>query len=124
MPNKKKNKMDKDIITECSIDNECAKPVDLKECIDSARCDDPQFCVAYDELRQARLIARSLIKLRKGKDWTRAELAKAAGCSVSSIARLENPQDCRKNLALLMRAATALDAQLKLDILPNKKTSN
>jgi DNA-binding XRE family transcriptional regulator len=74
---------------------------------------DPEFVAAAHKLEPGYQIAR----LRIQRGLTQAQLAKMVGTRQPSIARLENGTST-PSLSFLERIATALDAQIELQIVP------
>ena len=74
---------------------------------------DPEFVAAAHKLEPGYQIAR----LRIQRGLTQAQLAEMVGTRQPSIARLENGTST-PSLSFLERIATALDAQIELQIVP------
>ncbi len=75
---------------------------------------------AYDELEPEFEIVRQIIDLRIKRKMTQAQLAKRVGTAQPNIARLENRRAPSKEIDLLRRVATALDAKLEVRLVPRK----
>ncbi|WP_323091457.1 helix-turn-helix transcriptional regulator [Allobaculum sp. JKK-2023] len=81
---------------------------------------DPEFRKEYEALQPERDITMALIKARKEAGLTQRKLAEKTGISQADISRLENGVR-NPSIALLNRLAVALDATLKIELIPNKK---
>lgn len=77
---------------------------------------DPEFVAESLELE----IGYQITRLRLQLGLTQSELAAQVGTSQSSIARLENGSS-DPSLSYLQRVAAALDARIKLRIVPLKE---
>ncbi len=73
----------------------------------------PKFKKAFDEYGRQLDISLRLVKLRKEKNITQAELARRTGIKQSNIARIES---CNYNftLSMLERITQALGVELKI----------
>ena len=80
---------------------------------------DPEIAEAFyeglDELR----LAVKLAQLREKRGLTQTQLAAKMNTSTPVISRLENEGRC--TLGTLMKAAQALDAVLKVDLIPKEE---
>lgn len=74
---------------------------------------EPAFCEEYEALEPAYQIAR----LRILRGMTQQELAEKVGTQQPSIARIESGKR-RASIAMLEKIAAALDADLKVSLLP------
>ncbi len=83
---------------------------------------DPEFRKEYEALQPERDITMALIKARKEAGLTQRKLAEKTGISQADISRLENGVR-NPSIALLNRLAVALDATLKIELIPNKKAN-
>lgn len=83
---------------------------------------DPEFRKEYEALQPERDITMALIKARKEAGLTQRKLAEKTGISQADISRLENGAR-NPSIALLNRLAVALDATLKIELIPNKKAN-
>jgi DNA-binding XRE family transcriptional regulator len=81
---------------------------------------DPEVKRAYEELEPEFEIVRQIIDLRIKRKMTQAQLAKRVGTAQPNIARLENRRHPSKEIDLLRRVATALDAKLEVRLVPRK----
>jgi transcriptional regulator with XRE-family HTH domain len=75
-----------------------------------------------DELAQI-LIEHKIASLRKRRGLTQAALARRSGVSQPMIAQIESGRLNNLTLKTLARTARALDASLKIDLVP-RSTSN
>ena len=72
-----------------------------------------------DELAQI-LIEHKIAILRKRRGLTQAELAGRSGVSQPMIAQIESGKLNNLTLRTLVRTAAALDAKLKIDLVPRR----
>ncbi|MBE3584988.1 MAG: helix-turn-helix transcriptional regulator [Thermoanaerobacter sp.] len=77
--------------------------------------EDPAFRQAYEELEPEYQLIRAIIKQRKLKGMTQAELARRAGTRQSAIARLESGT-YNPSLRFLKKVAKALDAKIEVSL--------
>lgn len=83
---------------------------------------DAEFKKEYEAIQPERDITESLVQARKEAGLTQAELSKKTGISQADISRLENGTR-NPSLALLNRIAKALNATLRIELVPNKRTT-
>ncbi len=83
----------------------------------------PKVRKAYDELEPEFQIVRQILDLRIKRKMTQAQLAKRVGTAQPNIARLENRRHPSKEIDLLRRVATALDAKLEVRMVPREARS-
>ncbi len=81
---------------------------------------DPRARARFEEARANRRIAERVACLRKARRMTQTELAKRVGTTQSAISRLENYEDRSPSLDLLRRIAEGLDAELRVDLVPDE----
>lgn len=81
----------------------------------SGELDDPAFRAEYEALEPAYQIAR----LRMLRGMTQQELADKVGTQQPSIARIESGKR-RASIAMLEKIAAALDADLRVSLLPRQ----
>lgn len=94
---------------------------DLQE-LTSELMQDAEFKKEYEAIQPERDITESLVQARKEAGLTQAELSKKTGISQADISRLENGTR-NPSLALLNRIAKALNATLRIELVPNKRTT-
>jgi transcriptional regulator with XRE-family HTH domain len=82
---------------------------------------DPEVKAAYDALEDEFDLIRQLIDLRHKRGLTQRELAKRAGTQQPVIARLEGGRPA--SLGTLKKVASALDADVRLQLVPRAKTA-
>lgn len=70
----------------------------------------------YEHIRNG--IPFQLRALREQRDWTQADLAKAAKTSRTTITRLENPNNDKLTLKTLLELASAFDVALLVKFVP------
>ncbi len=81
----------------------------------------PEFRAEYDTLEGEFALIRQLIDLRIKRGLSQRDLAKRAGMQQPSIARLETGQTA--SLRTLRRVADALDADVKVTLVPRQAKS-
>ena len=81
----------------------------------------PEFRAEYDALEGEFALIRQLIDLRIKRGLSQRDLAKRAGMQQPSIARLETGQTA--SLRTLRRVADALDADVKVTLVPRRARS-
>ena len=64
-------------------------------------------------------IADQIKALRQSRGWSQGELAKRSGITQSMISRLENTSNEMMSIRTLMKLATALGAELKIELIIN-----
>jgi DNA-binding XRE family transcriptional regulator len=74
---------------------------------------DPELKAAYDALEPEFRIAESMIKARVAKNLTQEQLAKKAGVTQNTIARLESGTN-NPTVATISRVAGVLGKELRL----------
>lgn len=74
---------------------------------------DPAFKAAYDALEPEYQLAKSMIEARLAKKLTQQELAKKAGVTQTTIARLESGTN-NPTITTVTRVANALGKELRL----------
>ena len=77
---------------------------------------DPEFRLAYEELKFRREIAEALAAARKRAGLTQAELAGLVGTAQPAIARLESGSAGVPSLPFLARVAAALGLRVALSL--------
>jgi len=82
---------------------------------------DPEVRVEYDALKPEFDLIRQLIDLRIKRGLSQRQLAKRAGMQQPSIARLEGGRG--GSLRTLRRVAEALDADVKVSLVPRRASS-
>ncbi|MDP6476175.1 MAG: helix-turn-helix transcriptional regulator [Alphaproteobacteria bacterium] len=75
----------------------------------------PEARKVYDDLAPEYAVARAVIKARKARGLTQAELAERMNTSQSFIARIENARS-RPTIKTLYRVAAATGTRVKLDL--------
>ncbi len=78
---------------------------------------DPELARAYEEENLEREIARQILRLRRRRGWTQAQLAEALHTKQSAVARLEGGA-YRPSLATLDRIGRVLGARLEVRLTP------
>ncbi|WP_184958561.1 helix-turn-helix domain-containing protein [Nonomuraea endophytica] len=86
---------------------------DLRE----RRLSEPGAAEAYDAARLAFELGRAVREMRESRGWSQSELARAAGLTLSVVARFEEGGTV-PTLPVLGRPAWALDANLEVRISP------
>lgn len=90
------------------------KPITLNDVI-KEQLKDESFAVEYERELLINAIAKLIVKLRKNKHLTQAELAKKVGTTQSVIARLESGSDTRvPSLDILARIANATHTRINI----------
>jgi DNA-binding XRE family transcriptional regulator len=74
---------------------------------------DPELKAAYDALEPEFKMAESMIRARLAKQLTQEQLAKKAGVTQNTIARLESGTN-NPTIATVSRVASALGKELRL----------
>ena len=82
----------------------------------------PEFRAEYDALEGEFALICQLIDLRIKRGLSQRDLAKRAGMQQPSIARLETGQTA--SLRTLRRVADALDADVRVTLVPRRARSN
>jgi transcriptional regulator with XRE-family HTH domain len=77
----------------------------------------PDFRAAYDAEDKRIELVLQIIKLRQQHGMTQADLAKAIGTRQANVSRLER-FDANLTLGTLEKAAQALGANLRIDLVP------
>ncbi|AEG15555.1 MULTISPECIES: helix-turn-helix domain-containing protein [Desulfofundulus] len=77
--------------------------------------EDPAFRQAYEELEPEYQLIRAIIKQRKLKGMTQAELARRVGTRQSAIARLESGT-YNPSLRFLKKVAKALGGKIEVSL--------
>jgi transcriptional regulator with XRE-family HTH domain len=70
------------------------------------------------------LIEHKIATMRKRRGMTQAELARRSGVSQPMIAQIESGQLNNLTLRTLARTAAALDANLRIDLVPRAASGN
>jgi transcriptional regulator with XRE-family HTH domain len=83
---------------------------------------DPEFGKEYDALDPEYKLVSALIRLRLAKGLTQEQLAKLLNTKQESIARLESGGSL-PSLSTIKKVATALDAELEINLRPRLKPS-
>jgi transcriptional regulator with XRE-family HTH domain len=83
---------------------------------------DPEFRKEYDALEPEYKLVSTLIRLRLAKGLTQEQLAKLLNTKQESIARLESGGSL-PSLSTIKKVATALDAELEINLRPRLKSS-
>ena len=83
--------------------------------IRARRLDEPGARDVYEATRLAYELGRSVRTLRERKEWTQADLARAAGMTQSAVARFEAGGTV-PTLPVLERLVRALDADLTVTV--------
>jgi len=78
---------------------------------------DPEFRKGFQKFKEEFQLALSLAKLREERGISQAKLAKKMGTSQAVISRMERGSNVRIGTAI--RAAQALNAHLKIEIVPD-----
>ena len=89
------------------------KVVDFQEYL-AKRLENPKFRKYYDEYGKQLEIAYQILKLRKQKRISQAELAKRLGTKQSNVARMEAGQE-NFTTDTLQKVASAFDRELKIE---------
>ncbi len=76
---------------------------------------DKEFRKAYEDLEPQFAVIRAIIRARINRGITQKEFAKRMGTTQSAVARLESGR-ANPTVALLKRAADALDAKLTISV--------
>lgn len=76
----------------------------------------PEYCLAYDELKQEFHIANALIKARTDAGLTQTDVAVRLGITQPAVARIESGKNV--SLKTLQRYANAIGHEIHLDIVP------
>lgn len=79
----------------------------------------PEVRAQYVLLEIAESLAVQVRNVREERGLNQGQLAQLLGTTQSQISRFENPVGARCSLASLARLATALDCNLKIDLIPN-----
>jgi transcriptional regulator with XRE-family HTH domain len=79
--------------------------------------DEPGAREAYEAARLAFELGRTVRELRERRDWSQADLARAARMTQSAVARFEAGGTV-PTLPVLDRLARALDAELTVRVTP------
>ena len=79
---------------------------------------DPEFRAEYEALDAEYALIRQLIDLRIRRGLSQRQLAERAGLKQPSVARLESGRTA--SLQMLRRVADALDADVKVTIVPRQ----
>jgi len=87
------------------------KKIDVYQMIENMRNSDPEFKEAWDSSRTEYYILGQLIKYRKQRGLSQAELAKKAGHKQQLISRIENKTSCPT-----MKTFCSMIDALELDI--------
>ena len=97
------------------------REIDIDQVIESRRKSDPEFRETWDSSRTEYRILGQLIKFRKKKGMSQAQLAKITGHKQQVVSRIEK-RESSPTLKTLCSLADALD----MDILfvPKAKTEN
>ncbi|MHA2068028.1 MAG: helix-turn-helix domain-containing protein [Candidatus Thorarchaeota archaeon] len=82
---------------------------------------DPEFRKEYEALDPEYKLASALIRLRLAKGLTQEQLAKLLNTKQESIARLESG-DSLPSLSTVKKVATALDAELEINLRPKPQS--
>jgi len=82
----------------------------------------PEFREEYEALETEYKLAATLIRLRLAKGLTQAQLAALLNTKQESIARLESGNSL-PSLSTVRRVATALDAELEINLRPKRQSS-
>lgn len=82
---------------------------------------DPEFRKEYEGLEPEYKLASALIHLRLAKGLTQEQLAKLLNTKQESIARLESG-DSLPSLSTVKKVATALDAELEINLRPKSQS--
>lgn len=77
--------------------------------------EDPAFRQAFEDLEPEYQLVKAIIKQRKLKGMTQAELARKVGTRQSAIARLESGT-YNPSLQLLKKVARALDVKIEISL--------
>jgi DNA-binding XRE family transcriptional regulator len=78
---------------------------------------DPEFRAAYDAEDKRIELVLKIIRLRRQRGMTQADLAKAIGTRQANVSRLER-FDTNLTLGTLGKVACALGAKLRIDLEP------
>ncbi len=78
---------------------------------------DPEFRKEYEGLEPEYKLASAMIRLRLAKGLTQEQLADLLNTKQESIARLERGRSL-PSLSTVKKVATALDAELQIDLCP------
>ena len=89
------------------------KVVDFQEYL-AKRLENPKFRKYYDEYGKQLEIAYQILKLRKQKKISQAELAKRLGTKQSNVARMEAGQE-NFTTDTLQKVASVFDRELKIE---------
>jgi ribosome-binding protein aMBF1 (putative translation factor) len=81
---------------------------------------DAKFRKRFEEAGEAWEVALQLVALRKARGLSQRELADMVGTSQQQISRLESAAYQGHSLAMLRRVAAALNATLRVEVLPNE----
>jgi len=81
---------------------------------------DARFKKRFEEAGEAWEVALQLVALRKARGLSQRELAHMVGTSQQQISRLESASYQGHSLTMLRRVVEALNATLKVEILPNE----
>ncbi len=82
---------------------------------------DPKFRKSYEKERLKFFLGYQIHKLRKKAGMSQAELARKIGTKQSNISRLEFG-NLNFSLQMLGKIADALDAEIKCDLIPSRKS--
>ena len=81
---------------------------------------DPVFRKAYDEEIARLQLGYRIAQLRKQRKITQGELARRVQTTQQTISRIEDVKNTRINMRTLIRVASALRAQLRIDLVPDE----
>jgi ribosome-binding protein aMBF1 (putative translation factor) len=84
---------------------------------------DPVFAARFEQADEAWDVAMQIAALRQEAGLTQKELAHRLKTSQQQISRLESPQYQGHSLSMLRRLAKALNARVRVVLLPAKVTA-
>ncbi|MDD4201967.1 MAG: helix-turn-helix transcriptional regulator [Candidatus Omnitrophica bacterium] len=96
-------------------------PETISSHIDSEFKKSKEFRKAYIEQIERLELAMKIVKLRKRRNLTQAQLAKKVNTTQQTISRLEDASNTEISVSTLSKIALALDAKLSIDLSPKKK---
>lgn len=82
--------------------------------------ENPEVKAAYDELQPEYNIIQAMIDVRKSKNMTQKDLARATGITQADISRIENGTR-NPSLEMVKRLAAGMGMRLKLEFIPSQK---
>jgi len=79
-----------------------------------------EFRKVYDEEAARLHIGYKIARLRKERKISQRELARRINSSQQTISRIEDIRNTRLNFRTLIRVATALQADVRVDLIPKE----